>query len=133
MDRPQHATMATPLLSEVSKAVHSRMRVLKARIPRTVCSIKLYPSVRLQNTSLDDRLSPLTFRPAMITLSGLPRDWKGFPLNCLGPIWSMYALFGDVMADRSLKYSHMSSMAESVPLVYSIHSWSSYAGEFSPE
>ena len=67
VDRPQHATTATPLLSEVSKAVYSRMRVLKAKTPNTICKIKLYPSVRLQNTSLDDRLSPLTFRPAMIT------------------------------------------------------------------
>ena len=58
---------ATPLLSEVSKAVYSRMRVLKAKTPNTICKIKLYPSVRLQNTSLDDRLSPLTFRSTMIT------------------------------------------------------------------
>ena len=54
-------------LSEVSKAVYSRMRVLKAKTPNTICKIKLYPSVRLQNTSLDDRLSPLTFRSTMIT------------------------------------------------------------------
>ena len=82
----RHATTATPLLSEASKAVYSRMRVLKAKIPNTICKIKLYPSVRLQNTSLDDRLSPLTFRSAMITSERLrtARDWKGFPLTLPG-------------------------------------------------
>ena len=81
---------ATTLLSEVSKAAHSRMRVLKARIPSTICSIKLYPSVRLQNTSLDDRLSLLTFRSAMSRIPSTPVIGRGFPLHCLGVIWSSF-------------------------------------------
>lgn len=75
------------------------MSVLKAKNPRMDCRTKLYPSVKLQSTSLVDWLLQLTFPPSIAIAShafnfGMCPDWKVFPQVR----YLELPLFGDAMA-----------------------------------